>query len=466
MTLRIEEVENCKDLADSYLDIQKTRVAMGLRIFQMENKALMKVDLCEKITVNEPKKEDEQQEDEVIDEKTGEIKELEQPTDLVTVVEEEDEEHPIVKQKKIGYKYVRANAPVEKELKPLRKLLRRFKALMEKGEKVNGTEFKEWYESVPEEYRQGEERYAKTYTFLEMLAEGLETKLKTIREKIKLALEELAANSETFKRFKARFDELEKIENEILKDAEAVFGETELWKYFQSVKGLGPVAALTMLGNVDVFKSPTVGHAWSNIGLIPGKTLKRGQSSNFNPKVRARILGVICNNIIRLGDPYYTGIYAIKKAYHQARPDLLARKPEEKAWLMHMHRMSYRVMAKILVSHAYSLIRKDLGVGTTEIFHRNPLPLKPITQVDLEKVLLNYQNNHKLLLEKLNPLWDKMMTEKQKLEEAEIAHANAASPEETHITGAVLKEAKEFYYNAVNNYDSELKHPTIKFGEL
>src|SRR6185503_10798341 len=106
---------------------------------------------------------------------------------------------------------------------------------------------------------------------------------------------------------------------------------------------------------IDVYTSPTVGHVWSNQGLIPGKTLRRGESSNFNPKVRARILGVICNNIIRSGDSYYTAIYHVKKEYHRARPDLMERKAIEKAWNMHMHRMTYRVLGKILVSHAYAL---------------------------------------------------------------------------------------------------------------
>ena len=363
MTLNREDIDNCKDLGDSYLDIQKTRVGMELRLFQMENKHLTKLGLCQKVVVDDTAK----------------------------------------GKKKTGIKYIRANEPIEDQIKPLKKLIKKYEALQAKGAK--SVEYDEWQSKVPEEYQK--EIIENSYFFIKDIVEGLEKKLKKVKDEIKLSLSELSTRSQTFKRFNDRFKDLHKVELGILTDGEDIFGTTKLWQWCVNTRGLGPVAALTFLSNIDVFTSPTVGHVWSNFGLIPGKDLKHGESTNFNPHVRARILGVICNNIIRSGDYYYIGVYHIKKEYHRARPDLIAKKEDEpKSWDMHMHRMTYRVLAKLLVSHAYQLIKTDLGVGTEEILHRNPIPIKPLDKVTQDKVLANYQKNHEMMLAKLIPLWD------------------------------------------------------------
>jgi len=330
--------------------------------------------------------------------------------------------------KKSGIKFIRADEPIEDQIKPLAKLIKRYDAIAAKEE--GGDELVEFEQTVPEEYRRNTPH--DTYMFITMTVEGLRRKLKKVKDEIKLGLNELSTRSQTFKRFNERFKDLEKLEKNILGDGEEVFGDTKLWEWCTRTRGLGPVAALTFLSNIDVFTSPTVGHCWSNFGLIPGKTLKRGESTNFNPHVRARILGVICNNIIRSGDEYYVGVYHVKKEYHRARPDLIAKQDSEpKSWDMHMHRMSYRVLAKLLVSHAYQLIKADLGVGTEEILHRNPIPPKPLDKVTQEKILDVYARNHKLMLGKLQPLWEKYQQ---------------------------TKEQTDF-----EAYDSELKHPTITF---
>jgi hypothetical protein len=390
-SLSREDVEMVKDLGDSYLDIQKTRVAMELRLFQLENRHLVKLDLCTK------------------------------------------EETELKKgKKKVGWRYTRANQPIEDELRPLRKLIRIHDSMEER--EAPAEQWLEWMEKVPEEYQRKD--IGKTTEFIEAIIEVLEKKLKTTREKIKLALQELSDRSETFKRFKLRFDDLEKVEQNILLDAEDIFGSTELWKWCKNVRGLGPVAALTFLSSIDVFVSPDIGHVWSNFGLIPGKTLKRGESTNFNPHIRSRLLGVVCGNILKSGDPYYVGIYEIKKSYHQIRPDLLAKKDEEKAWNMHMHRMTFRVLGKLLVSHAYQLIRYDLGLGSTDILHRNPVPIKSVLAEDNDRVLITYQKNHTMMLDKLRPLW------------------------KNYIDGPVDRESRDRNLTA---YYEELKHPTITF---
>ncbi len=438
---------------------------MQLRLFQLENKHLHKVGLCEKIIVNEEPKE---VEDQTVDDQ-GEIIEGEEAKEEVFI------EPPPRRKKRKGIKFVRANEPLEKELKPLRKLVKAYNVLLSKmdtdGAEVSRENFNEWHEDVPEEYRQ--ESVRETFDLLGKTIEVLEAKLKKTKSLIKLALDDLAAHSQIFKRFRERFDELYAIEKSILTDAEEVFSETELWRYFNSVKGLGPMAALTMLGNVDVFISATVGNAWSNAGLIPGKTLVRGEISHFNPQYRARILGVICNNIIRMKDPYYYGIYQIKKAYHQNRPDLLALKPNEpKSWGLHMHRMSYRVLGKMIVSHSYSLIKKDLGSGTLEVFHRNPLPIKPSTQAEVERVLGYYLKNHTMMLEKLKPLWEKY---ESIVEPEKPVITTSGDVPESSVTAIPKYELSIDAYNekmvkyrwdkkaALDAYNEELKHPTITF---
>jgi hypothetical protein len=209
-----------------------------------------------------------------------------------------------------------------------------------------------------------------------------------------------------------------------------------------------------------VFTSPTVGHVCSNFGLIPGKTLRRGEVSDFNPHVRARILGVICDNIIRSGDYYYSAIYHIKKEYHRARPDLVGKQEEEiKSWDMHMHRMSKRVLAKLLVSHAYQLIKADLGLGTEDILHRNPIPPKPLDKVTQDKILVYYQKNHDLMLGKLKKLWEPIDTIRKELEEAK----NPEQPKTTQEILELEEKSHKVLPDLYTTYDQELKHPTITF---
>jgi hypothetical protein len=388
MTLAREDIDNCKDLGDSYLDIQKTRVGMELRLMQMENKHLVRVGLCEKTIVDETAR----------------------------------------GKKKSGIKYIRRNEPIEEQLKPLKRLLKKYEVLKKNSASTN--ELHDLAMNVPEEY-QGI-TYIETFEMVEKRVAGLEKKRKNVNDEIKLSLNEIASRSQTFKLFNEIFKDLHKVESKVLTNAEDIFGDTQLWKWCENTRGLGPVAALTFLSNIDVFTSPTIGNVWSNFGLIPGKTLKRGESSNFNPHVRARILGVICNNIIRSGDYYYVGVYHIKKEYHRQRPDLIAKQDSEpKSWDMHMHRMAYRVLAKLLVSHAYQLIKTDLGVGTTEILHRNPIPIKPIDKIEQDKVLANYQMNHDAMLSKLKPLWNTYIS----------------APEGLHD-------------KALEAYELELKHPS------
>jgi hypothetical protein len=405
-----DDVEYCKDLGDSYLDVQKTRVAMELRLFQMQNKHLVKIGLCERIVVDDTAR----------------------------------------GKKKSGIRFIRADEPVEDDIKPLAKLVKKYDGL--KAKEADKIEFEKWYSELPEELKQ--DSIGTTYNFVSMTTEGLRKKLKKVRDEIKLGLNELSTRSQTFKRFNERFKDLEKLEKNILGDGEEVFGNTKLWEWCARTRGLGPVAALTFLSNIDVFTSPTVGNCWSNFGLIPGKTLKRGESTNFNPHVRARILGVICNNIIRSGDEYYAGVYHIKKEYHRARPDLIAKQETEpKSWDMHMHRMSYRVLAKLLVSHAYQLIKADLGVGTEEILHRNPIPPKPVDKISQEKVLANYQMNHDMMLSKLKPLWEVIETIDKELKDAK------GETDQPKTTQEIL-EIEDNLHRALEAYDLELKHPS------
>ena len=350
--------------------------------------------------------------------------------------------------KRSGIKFIRANEPVEDQIKPIAKLIKKYDNLLEKESDIE--ELRKWLEDVPEEFKQ--ESIGATYSFITMTTDGLRKKLKKIKDEIKLGLNELGTRSQTFKRFNESFKALHKVESKILDDATEIFGQTKLWDWCRNTDGLGPVAALTFYSNIDVFTSPTVGNCLSNFGLIPGKTLVSGESSNFNPHVRGRILGIICTNIIRSGDDYYSGIYRIKKEYHQNRPDLVAKKEaESKSWNLHMHRMTYRVLAKLLVSHAYQLIKMDLGLGTMDVLHRNKIPIKPIDKITQEKVLADYKENHDRMLSNLKALWEDVDDAQRKLEIAK----NEGTP--------YVMECQARLDKAFAAYNDELIHPTIKF---
>jgi hypothetical protein len=232
-----------------------------------------------------------------------------------------------------------------------------------------------------------------------------EEEQKEIEALIETTLENFRENNEAFKLLLSHKDRLHKQEKDLLKEATKIFNATGLWKWCESVKGLGPVAGMTFVSAINPEKAKTVANMWSYLGLTPNQLRRKGEQSNFNPQLKGRFLGVICQNLIRANDPYYSAIYRIKKDYYRERPDLLAAK--KKGFNAHTDKMAKRIMAKLIVSHAFELLQRDRGMEIEPIAnsHRNPIPIKPADLDDQQTVLTRYTKNHAILIEKLKALW-------------------------------------------------------------
>ena len=239
-----------------------------------------------------------------------------------------------------------------------------------------------------------------------ILAKGEdEEEQKEIEKQIDETLTNFKENNEAYKLLLSHKDRLHKQEKDLLKEATGLFDATRLWQWCESVKGLGPVAGMTFVSAINPEKAKTVANMWSYLGLTPNQLMRKGKQSNFNPQLKGRFLGVICQNIIRANDPYYSAVYRIKKDYYRERPDLLASK--KKGFNAHTDKMSKRILAKLLVSHAFELLQRDRGVDFEPIAnsHRNPIPIKPSELDDQKIVLERYTKNHAILIEKLKALW-------------------------------------------------------------
>lgn len=205
-------------------------------------------------------------------------------------------------------------------------------------------------------------------------------------------------------------------EKQILSDGVALLSNSEVSKWCRKVKGLGDVAAMSFSGYIDPThpKSPTLGHVLSYLGIVPGKAMRRGSQGKYNKKIKSVFIGIIAPNVIRSGDSYYKGIYNIKKEYHLQRPDLVHLAEQGmKGWKGWINNMSIRVLTKILISHAFDLLKVDYGMINylPEITHHNPLPVKPDFFDEEQKILRGYKLYQEQLLQKLKLAWANDPTE-------------------------------------------------------
>lgn len=189
-------------------------------------------------------------------------------------------------------------------------------------------------------------------------------------------------------------------EKEALKVAHTVLKEHPLWDWCQSVKGLGPVAGLTLLGFVNPYKAATAGRAKAYLGLIPGAKRVSGEQGNFNPFAKARVLQVT-EKVIMQKSPGYYDLYLKKKEYYLTErgfgafiedPTLCPqyeacaakllraaqredREPKKPACRGHADAMAKRWLAELIVSHALEIMRDAEGLET-EAFkaHRGYIP--------------------------------------------------------------------------------------------
>lgn len=260
-------------------------------------------------------------------------------------------------------------------------------------------EFKKEKETEGGKVRQGR--------VVKLISSDDEDEQRVIDKQIEEETERFKTTSPTYKIGISHKERLHKQEKDLLKESSALIADTELWKWCLAVRGLGEVAGMTFVGYINPRKYRSINAMWSMLGLSPTSILKKGQQAKFNPQLKGRFLGVITQNIIRSADPYYSEVYRIKKMYYTQRPDLidiLEKKP--RGWKARIHKMSIRILGKLLVSHAYDILKCDMGITKAVVIdHRNAIPLKPQDPIEQKKILTAYAYNHAKFLEKLKLAW-------------------------------------------------------------
>jgi hypothetical protein len=239
------------------------------------------------------------------------------------------------------------------------------------------------------------------------------TYLDLVKDKVRFQarLRYMEEGTEPYRIMAENFSKFKTLLNRFLRDLKPGLREHPLWEWCQATKGLKYVGALTFISYIRTHvhgkdgsyrEIDTAGKVKAYFGLIPGVRLRSGERVKINVEAKGRLLGVIVPNVIRARDPYYKGIYNMKKQYLLDRefnkyiedPSLcpryeecrrrlmekaarLGRKPKKSPCKGHVDSMAKRFLGEILVSHAGQLIREGMGLSVGHFkSHRDYLPPK------------------------------------------------------------------------------------------
>ena len=109
--------------------------------------------------------------------------------------------------------------------------------------------------------------------------------------------------------------------------------QQNIWtKYLQKVRGVNVLTAsklLYMVGDITRFIQPSKLVKYSGLAVIDGKSdrLKRGEEATYKPELKALLLGVIGDNLIRSNSQY-------RRVYDERRAYTKVHRPE---WGVHPH---------------------------------------------------------------------------------------------------------------------------------
>lgn len=173
---------------------------------------------------------------------------------------------------------------------------------------------------------------------------------------------------------------LDHMKTQLTTHAKERFGDTRLGAWCDNVKGLGNTAEL-FFNSFDV-KKYKLGQIYAYLGLTPESKMKRGEQAHFNPSLKGKIY-MFATSCIMHKDPYYYKLYIAKKKYVERRRKV--EKKTEKGWKAHNNNLAKRWLMKLLLSHAYELMRREKGL---EVYEHHPhIPPKPESLDKAKKVL-------------------------------------------------------------------------------
>ena len=175
---------------------------------------------------------------------------------------------------------------------------------------------------------------------------------------------------------------LERMRNQITSHAKEKWGKTRLSEWCDRTKGLSNTAEL-LFNSFDV-KKYKLGQIYSYLGLTPSSKLKRGEQAHHNPALKGKIY-MFAKSCIMHKDPYYYPLYKAKQAYTAKRKDRKELKKTEKGWKAHNNNLATRWLMKLLISHAYELMREQKHL---EVYKHHPhIPPKPTSEKQIKTTL-------------------------------------------------------------------------------
>jgi len=169
--------------------------------------------------------------------------------------------------------------------------------------------------------------------------------------------------------YEAIIDDLLRAEREIQEEMMIELNEEEIYtEWLKKVKGVGPVMAAWLVGWLDPEKADTVSAFWKYCGLHvedgQAPRPRKGQKINWNPKLKAKLMGVLAPSFLRSKSPYADFYYQ----YKERKLNL--------GWKEgHAHFAALRYMVKQFLKDLWVTWREMLGLPVRPPYHVEKLGL-------------------------------------------------------------------------------------------
>lgn len=76
------------------------------------------------------------------------------------------------------------------------------------------------------------------------------------------------------------------LENQVKSALTKYVSGHDMWPWFESVKGIGPILSAGLLAHIDMEKCPTVGHIWAFGGYDPTREWGKGEKRPWNASLK------------------------------------------------------------------------------------------------------------------------------------------------------------------------------------
>lgn len=130
-------------------------------------------------------------------------------------------------------------------------------------------------------------------------------------------------------------------------------------EWARAVCGVGPVIASGLLANIDITKTPTVGHIWRFAGLDPTNKWAKGEKRPWNASLK-RLCWLMGESFVKVSgnkNDVYGKLYLQRKDYERAKND----------------KGEYREIAAARLAQDKAR-RKPMDAGLKELLEKGTLP--------------------------------------------------------------------------------------------